>query len=63
MQIKESDLNFRMFRGFVKLKKIREKLGSGWVGQAPTRIFFFEISCFLCCFHDSKCFQKELKIG
>ena len=31
-------------RGFVKLKdipKIREKLGSGWVGQAPSRILHF----------------------
>ena len=31
-------------RGFVKLKKIkkiREKLGNGWVGQAPTRIIIF----------------------
>ena len=30
-----------MLRGFVKLKKnlkIREKLGSEWVGQAPTQI-------------------------
>ena len=29
-------------RGFVKLKnpKIREKLGSGWVGQAPTHNYF-----------------------
>ena len=30
--------------GFCQIKKnpkIREKLGSGWVGQAPTRIFFF----------------------
>ena len=24
-----------------KNQKIREKLRSGWVGQAPTRIFFF----------------------
>ena len=45
-------------RGFVKLqkkKKIREKLGSDWVGQAPTRIFFFGggeccvLLCFLFC--------------
>ena len=38
-------------RGFVKLKnpKIREKLGSGWVGQAPTRIInFLEMLCVLC---------------
>ena len=35
-----------MLRGFVKLKKIkkiREKLGSGWVGQVPTRTFFFHV--------------------
>ena len=40
-----------MLRGFVKLKKI-QKLGSGWVGQAPIWIFFFflEIVWFLCCF-------------
>ena len=41
-------------RGFEKLKKnpkIREKLGSGWVGQAPTRIInFFENVVFLCVF-------------
>ena len=24
-----------------KIQKIREKLGSGWVGQAPNRIWFF----------------------
>ena len=53
--------------GSVKIMpKIREKLlGSGWVGQAPTRIlilflnFFF--SCILCCLHVSKCFQKNKK--
>ena len=34
-----------------KNKKIREKLGSGWVGQALIQICFFgEISSFLCCF-------------
>ena len=41
-------------RGFVKLKKFQKsekKLGSRWVGQAPTRIFFFlKYSVFLCCF-------------
>ena len=40
--------------GCVKLKKnlkIREKLGSEWVGQAPTKILFFlEMLCFFCCF-------------
>ena len=49
--------------GFCQIKKnpkIREKLGSGWVGQAPTRIFFFGekfcVSCvFFCC---CTCFQK-----
>ena len=33
-----------MIKGFCQVKKnqkIREKLGSGWVGQAPTRIFLF----------------------
>ena len=32
----------------MKLKnpKIREKLGSRWVGQAPARIFVVEILCF-----------------
>ena len=37
-------------KGFVKLKKIQEKLGSGWVGQAPTWIcifFFFFFVLFL----------------
>ena len=50
----------RSSKGFCEVKKIskiREKLRSGWVGQAPTRIiiiilFFFV--CFLCCFHVSK---------
>ena len=45
-----------------KNQKIREKLGSGWVGQAPTRIFFFEILSFrefLRCFHVSECFKKK----
>ena len=31
-------------KGFCQVKKnpkIREKLGSGWAGQAPTRILFF----------------------
>ena len=27
------------FSGFVKLKKSEKKVGSGWVDQAPTRIF------------------------
>ena len=31
----------RRFVKFKKLKKIREKIGSGWEGQALTRIFFF----------------------
>ena len=38
-------INRKQLRGFIKLKKIkikiREKLGSGWVGQAPTRIIIF----------------------
>ena len=37
-------VNYLIIKGFCQVKKnqkIREKLGSGWVGQAPTRIFFF----------------------
>ena len=30
-----------LVRGFVKLKKLKNPIKSGWVGQAPTRIFFF----------------------
>ena len=36
--------------GFCQVKKnqkIREKLGSGWVGQAPTRIFFLKFCRFV----------------
>ena len=35
--------NIKVLKGFVKVKnpKIREKLGSGWVCQAPARIFFW----------------------
>ena len=55
------------YSGFVKLKKnqkIREKLGSGWVGQVPTRIllFFWKFCIFFLCvlfFHVSKCFKKK----
>ena len=47
-------------RGFVKLKKIREKLGSGWVGQAPTRIsIFLEILCFFVLFFSLYMFPKN----
>ena len=52
-----------------KLPKIREKLGSGWVGQAPNRIFFFVWKCcvFLFFFVLFSCFQlfqkKKLESG
>ena len=39
------------------IPKIWEKLGSGWVGQAITRISF--CVCFLCCFHVSNSFKKK----
>ena len=54
---------FNPFRGFIKLKKIREKLGSGWVGQAPAQIFFggggdlVVFFGFFCCTY----FQKQFK--
>ena len=53
-------------KGFCQVKKnpkIREKLGSGWVGQAPNGIiiifwkfcvFCVFFVCFMCCFHVSK---------
>ena len=49
-------------KGFCQVKRkpnIREKLGSGWVGQAQTRILIFwgeslRFCVFLCCFHVSK---------
>ena len=54
-------------RGFVKLKKIREQLGSGWVGQTPTRIVIFFLNCVFCdfcvVFCCCTCFQKKLKMG
>ena len=34
---------------------MREKLGSGWVGQAPTRILIF-LENFVCCFHVTNLF-------
>ena len=40
-------------KGFCQVKKnpkIREKLGSGWVGQASTRIIIFFRNVFLCVF-------------
>ena len=42
-------VRWRTLRDFVKLKnqKIREKLGSGWVGQAPSRIFIFLFCVFV----------------
>ena len=46
-----------------KIKKIREKLGSGWVGQAPTRIIiFFGNVVFFVLFSCFQMFQKK-KIG
>ena len=56
-------LSLSLLRGFCQVKKIpkiRKKLGSGWVGQAPTRIFFFfEILCFLCVFYIVFMFSKK----
>ena len=40
-------------KGFCQVKtntKSREKLGSGFVGQAATRILFFKCCVFFCCF-------------
>ena len=40
---------YNKLRGIVKLKKnqkIREKLRSGWVGQAPNQIFQFFLEMF-----------------
>ena len=48
-----------------KNQKIREKLGSGWVGQAPTRIFFLGgkfCLFFVCCFHVSKIKINKKKV-
>ena len=54
-----------MLRGFVKLKKIpkiREKLGTGWVGQDPTRIsFLFGNIVFFCVFFSLFMFPEKLK--
>ena len=56
----------RQCKGSCQVKenlKIREKLESGWVGQAPTRIFFFYkccvFWCFLCLLAFFKCFKKK----
>ena len=51
--------HYGWFRGFVKLKKIREQLVSGWVGQAPTRIFLIFLGKFFFCvfFVLFSCFQ------
>ena len=49
--------------GFCQVKKnqkIREKLGSGWVGQAPTRISFLEILCLLMLFFSLYMFPKKI---
>ena len=55
-------------KGFCQVKiipKIREKLRSGLVGQAPTRILIFLIfcvfSCFFVLFSCFKMFQKKIK--
>ena len=47
--------------GLVKLKnaEIREKLGSGWVAQAPTRFF----SCVFCVFILNMFKKNELGVG
>ena len=58
-------------RGFCQIKKnqkIREKLGSGWVGQATTQNFFFggggNFVFFVCFFVLFSCFQMcKKKIG
>ena len=56
-------------KGFCQVKKIpkiRVKLESGWLGQAPTRIiiffinFFFFVCVLFSCF---QMFQKKFKIG
>ena len=47
-------------RGFVeKNKKTREKLGSRWVFQTPTR-FFLGGGIFFFFFHGSKCFKEKV---
>ena len=58
-----------MNKGFCQVKKnpkIREKLGSGWVGQLPTRILIFfgnvMFFVFFCCFH-APTYLKKKKIG
>ena len=55
-----------MVRGFVKLKQIK-KSGSGWVGQAPTRILilFWNLCVFLCFlwyFHVTNFSKKNKKL-
>ena len=46
-----------------KNQKIREKLGSEWVGRGPTQIFIFlgEILCFLVLLMLLSCFQMFQK--
>ena len=45
-----------------KIPKIREKLGSGWVGEAPSRILIFFFECFiLFVFCVVFMFQKKIK--
>ena len=54
------------FRQVKQNKKIKEKLGSGWVGQALTRIMnFFLKSCFFVIFVLFSYFQmfQKKKIG
>ena len=51
-----------------KMRKIREKLGSGWVGQAPTRILFYSwkccvFFCFCVCFLLLYMFPKKWDRG
>ena len=55
-----------VFKGFVKLKKIKkiqEKVGSGWVGQAPTRYFIFWEDFVFCVVFMFQMFQKKIWIG
>ena len=50
-------------KGFCQVEKnpkIPEKLGSGWVGQAPTRIsFFFGYIVLFVLFFRCTCFKKK----
>ena len=45
--------------GLLKYQKIRKKIGSGWVGQASTRIFICVFSCVFVVF--CTCLKKSLR--